>query len=110
MVALSVGRHLASWSAGAGRHEREPEVRLAGLRCGEDLEREHPAVEGEAFAVVGQDVDEALEVVVVAEQAAGDRVGAGVGDERRAVSVGVLGHGAHPTYSEVELNVRLSSH
>ncbi len=83
-------------------------------RRGQDLEHEHPAVEGEALAVVGQQVNEAVEIIVVTEQAAGDRVRAAVGDEMRAVPVGGVGHyrvdhGAHPTYSEVELNVRLSS-
>jgi hypothetical protein len=53
---------------------------------------------------------EPVEIVVVAEQAAGDRIGTAVGEQVRAVLVGIVGHGAHPTYSEVELNVRLSSH
>lgn len=60
---------------------------------------------------------ETVEVVVIAEQAAGDRVRTAVREEVRAVPVGrtdeiVHGrvcHGAHPMYSEVELNVRLSS-
>jgi hypothetical protein len=60
------------------------------------------------------------ETVVISEQAAGDRVRAAVCQEMRAVTVGgvsvarvisrCVGHGAHPMYSEVELNVRLSSH
>lgn len=117
-------RRLGVRSAGAGHCEREPGVRLAGGHlcwCWRDqhFEGEHPAVQGETLAVVGQQVNEAIEIVVIAEQAAGDRIWAAVREEVRAVPIGGIGvarivdrcvdHGAHPTYSEVELNVRLSS-